>query len=168
MVVGWIVAALVLGLIELLTVDFFFLTLALASLVSGVFALLGVPLWGQIVIFGVVSVIFLLTLRPWAKKHLSKTTPNIDTNVRGLVGKSAIVTQALVGPAGRIRLEGEEWSARIQSPPEELPSAREASAFPVGSQVRVVAIEGATAIVGPLAESIPPPPDSVPPEANDK
>lgn len=148
----WVGAALVLGIIELVTVDLFFLTLALAALAGGVTAGFGAALWVQFTVFVVVSILLLAFVRPWARGLLARSTPNIATNAQGLVGKHAVVTAPLVGSEGRVRLEGGIWSARSQ----------DARVFPVGSQVTVVAIEGATAVVGPLDEPVPVPSDQQP------
>ncbi len=148
----WVGAALVLGIIELLTVDLFFLTLALAALAGGIAGLFGAPVLVQFVVFGVASVLMLLFVRPWAKGLLAKSTPDIATNAQGLIGKHAVVTAPLVGGEGRVRLEGGIWSAR----------SFDSTVFPVGSQVTVVRIEGATAVVGPYFDNVPVPPDSEP------
>lgn len=154
MAIGWFVAALILGIAELLSVDLFFLTLALASVAGGVGALLGLSIPLQILVFALASLLLLIFIRPWAKRQLQRSTPDIDTGARGLVGKTAVVTNALLGPAGRVRLEGSEWSARGQ----------DGRVFQAGTEVRVVAIDGATAVVGPLEEQVQVPPDSEPPE----
>lgn len=153
---AWIIGALVLGLVEILTVDLFFLTLALAALITGLTAFAGVPLWGQIAVFVVVSALLLWLARPWAKNLLERSTPQVATNAQALIGKTAVVTHAFGPGTGRVRLMGEDWSARGQH----------GERFPVGTTVRVVEIAGATAVVGPVSEHVPTPPDSVPPEAD--
>lgn len=148
----WVGAALVLGIVELLTVDLFFLTLGLAALAGGIAGLLGASVLVQFIVFGVASVLMLLFVRPWARGLLEKSTPDIATNAQGLVGKHAIVTAPLVGSGGRVRLEGGIWSAR----------SADSTVFPVGSQVTVVRIDGATAVVGPYFDHVPVPPDTEP------
>ena len=154
MIVAWFAAAIVLGIVEVLSVDLFFLTLALAALGGGVTAVLGFPLWVQLVVFVVASLLLLLFIRPWAKRQLERSTPRIDTNARRLVGMTALVTAALQGTEGRVLLDGGEWSARGQG----------GRQFPVGTRVRVVEIDGAPAVVGPEDEYVPVPGDSQPPE----
>lgn len=149
----WIGAAVLLGIIELLTVDLFFLTLALAALAGGAAGAAGASVTMQIAIFAGVSVLLLVFVRPWAKRLLDRSTPDIATNAQALVGKHAVVTAPLVGSDGRVRLEGGVWSAR----------SRDGKVFPVGSQVTVVAIDGATAVVGPYDTTVPTPPDTAPP-----
>lgn len=137
MTIAWISAALALGIIELFTLDLFFLALAISAGAAGATAFLGGPLWLQVVVFGLISLILLFLIRPWAQQKLARTTPNIETNARGLIGKPAMVTTSLLGPAGRIRLDGQEWSAK----------GLDGAVFPAGTEVRVVAIEGAIAVV---------------------
>ena len=146
----WIGAALVLGIIELVTVDLFFLTLGLSALGSGIFALIGLPLWSQIAFFVVSSALLLAFVRPWARDLLERSTPDLATNAQAYVGKPAVVTAPLAGGSGRVKIGGEDWSARGQDGP----------TFPVGSKVRVVRIDGATAVVGPFDEVVPTPPDT--------
>lgn len=150
----WVGVALVLGILELLTVDLFFLTLALAALAAGGVGAFGFGLGVQIAVFVGSSLLLLLLVRPWAKNLLLKSTPEAPTNAQAYIGKSAVVTAQLIGDDGRVRIGGEDWSARGQ----------EGRTFPVGSDVRVVRIDGATAVVGPLDEHVPVPPDSVPEE----
>ncbi len=152
MAIAWIIGGIVLSILELFTLDLFFVTIGIAAFGAGLAAFLGAPIWLQVAIFAVIAIALLFGVRPWARRQLKKTTPDIDTNVRGLIGKTAIVTKPLVGPGGRVRLEGEEWSAR----------GKRGSVFAVGSEVKVVQIEGATAVVGPLEEDVAVPPDSVP------
>lgn len=148
---AWLVAALVLGIIEVLTVDLFFIMLALAALVAALSAALGLPLIGQILVFAVFSVILLLLVRPWAKEHLRHSTPDVRTNAQALVGREAVTLTRVSGADGRVRLAGETWSAR----------STDGSEVPAGTPVRVVSIDGATAVVGPLDQVVPPPPDQV-------
>lgn len=135
--VWWVIAAVGLGIVELLTVDLIFLMLALAALCAALASALGAPLIVQVAVFAVASVILLFLVRPWAKAHLARSTPNVQTNAMSLVGMKAVVTQALEGDNGRVRLDGEIWSARTAT----------GMYLPVGTHVVVTSIDGATAIV---------------------
>lgn len=140
--IPWVGAALVLGIVEVFTVDLFFLTLSLAAVGAGIAAVAGFNIWVQVVVFIILSLVLLVLVRPWARGLLARSTPNIETNAQGLVGMEAVVTAPLKGPSGRVLLQGEQWSAR----------GEKGRSFPVGSVVRVVGIEGATAVVGPKQE----------------
>jgi len=85
---------------------------ALGSLGAMIVSFFGGQLWLQIVIFFVVSTVFLLSLRPLAKKYF---TPRIvKTNVDSVVGAQGRVLDAIdnVAAKGRVKLGGMEWSAR--------------------------------------------------------
>ena len=136
--VVWAVVAVLLAVGEIFTPGLFFLgPIALAALASTVVAALGGAIWLQIVVFGVGSFAAVGLLRPIARRHL--TMPHaIRTGAAALEGAKAIVLQRVDGRGGRVKIGGEEWSARSYIPDE---------AFDVGTEVEVVQIQGATALV---------------------
>lgn len=134
----WLGGALVLGVVEMLTVDLIFLMFAGGALGASVASLLGAPVWGQVITFVALAALLLGALRPWALARMKHATPRTVTNVAAHVGRSAEVVDEVTDRAGRIKLVGEVWSARAAEPGDLLP---------VGSTVQVVRIEGATAVV---------------------
>lgn len=139
----WIGASLILGVVEMLTADLTFMMLAGGALAGAGAAALGVPFWIQVVVFGVVSTLLLVAVRPWAKGLLTASTPETRTNVDGLLGREATALTAVDIRGGRINLRGHEWSARLS---EVDASAR----IEPGGTVRVVKIDGAIAVVAPV------------------
>ena len=136
--VVWAVVAVLLALGEIFTPGLFFLgPIALAALASTVVAAVGGPVWLQVVVFGAGSFAAVGLLRPIARKHL--TMPHaIRTGTAALEGAKAIVLQPVNSRGGRVKIGGEEWSARSYMPDEE---------FDVGAEVEVAQIQGATALV---------------------
>ena len=136
--VGWAIAAVLLAVGEILTPGLFFLgPVALAAVVAMIVALLGAAVWLQLVVFAVASAASLLVLRPIARAHL--TMPRaIRTGAAALEGSKALVLQRVDAQGGRVKIGGEEWSARSYMPD---------AAYEPGTQVEVVKIEGATALV---------------------
>lgn len=132
----WLAAAAILGIIEIGTVDFVFLMLALGALGASAASLLGAGLTLEVATFAIVSVVLLVVGRPWIKARLAQSTPNITTNVNALVGETALVLETTTARDGRVRLLGEVWSARTDGPD-----------LAPGTRVRVLAIDGATALV---------------------
>ena len=63
----------------------------------------------------------------------------VSSNTDGLIGKTGYVTDAVGERHGRIQFSGGEWSARTEGP-----------TLPVGTEVRVDRIDGATAVVSAL------------------
>ena len=75
-------------------------------------------------------------LRPIALRHLKKKPADHATNIEALIGAPAMTLSAITEHDGLVKLSGETWSARSNT-----------GEIEVGSQVEVVAIEGATAVV---------------------
>ena len=134
----WLGAALLLIAIEVMTVDLVLLMFAGGAIAAGIANVLGAPLQLQIVVFAVVSVLLLVSLRPWLLRHLRDRVPLVETNTAAQVGRAAIVVQEVDVHGGRVKLSGEVWSAR---------AARDGVVHPVDAEVRVLRIDGATAVV---------------------
>jgi membrane protein implicated in regulation of membrane protease activity len=136
--IAWAIVAVLLAVGELFTPGLFFLgPIALAAVAATVAAALGAAVWVQILVFGIGSFAAVGLLRPIARRHL--TMPHaIRTGAAALEGAKAVVLQHVDGRGGRVKIGGEEWSARSYMPDEE---------FDVGTEVEVVQIQGATALV---------------------
>jgi membrane protein implicated in regulation of membrane protease activity len=137
-VVVWVVIAVVLAIGEVLTPGLFFLgPVALAAGAAALASLLGAGTAGSVIVFIVGSLLALALLRPVARRHIRM--PAISrTGTDALVGRRALVTRRVDALGGRVRIGGEEWSARAYLDGEE---------FLEGSTVDVIQIEGATALV---------------------
>ncbi len=91
---------------------FFFLSLVFGSAAAIVALLLGLDIAGQMVAFGIVSLIAFIVLKRWVKA-VKAHKPNYRTNVDALVGRRGAVTEAIRYPeAGAVKVHGETWSAR--------------------------------------------------------
>jgi membrane protein implicated in regulation of membrane protease activity len=134
----WVVLAVALAVGEVLTPGLFFLgPVALAAGAAAVAALLGAGTVGALVVFIVCSIASLAFLRPVAQRHVR--LPAISrTGTDALIGRKAVVTRKVDSVGGRIRVGGEEWSARAYLEDQVLAE---------GQTVDIVKIEGATALV---------------------
>ncbi|MDO5728905.1 MAG: NfeD family protein [Actinomycetaceae bacterium] len=146
----WIAIAIGLGVIEVLSADLIFLMLAFAALVAAGGSAFGLSFTMQMVVFTIAALVLLLTVRPWGKRILTRHTPNIQTNAQALPGRTALVTELVTPSGGRVRLDGEVWSARSAT----------SENFAAGTRVFVEAIDGATAVV--TRADIPPSPQGDP------
>ncbi|HVU78645.1 MAG TPA: NfeD family protein [Gaiellaceae bacterium] len=137
MFILWIVVAVGLAIGEVLTPGMFFLgPVALAAAAAAIAALLGGAIL-SLIVFIVAALLSLLVLRPIARRHIH--LPALSrTGVDALIGRKAIVTRQVDAAGGRVRIGGEEWSARAYL---------DGSVYPEGSTVDVIRIEGATALV---------------------
>lgn len=135
----WFGGAMLLGIVEIFTLDLTFAMLAGGALAGGGAALLGAPWWLATLVAIAVSGILLLGLRPFLLRTLrAKGEAEPLTNVRALVGRQARALDEVTETRGRVKLNGEVWSARTED---------DAPTIPEGAEVRVVRIEGANAIV---------------------
>lgn len=136
---AWLLAALVLGVLELLTGGTLVLFMLAGGAVAGSLtaAVTENPFlpW---VVFSVVSVGLLVVVRPIAQKH-SRQPLELRSGVDRLLGQEAEVVSAVDGHDGRVKLHGEIWSARAFDG---------TSTFVPGQSVQVLQIDGATALVG--------------------
>lgn len=139
---AWLALALVLGVVEAATVDLVFLMLAGGALAGGGAAALGAPLPIQVITAAAVAVALLVLVRPMAKRRLdeSSNARSLLVGPQALVGRDADVLTEVTRTAGRVRVGGEDWSARLVDG---------ALPIPAGDLAHVVAIDGATAVVAP-------------------
>jgi membrane protein implicated in regulation of membrane protease activity len=130
----WFVGAMLLGIAEIFTLDLTFAMLAGGALAAGLVAVLGAPLWGSIATFAIVSAILLFVLRPALLRHFKGV--GVSTGSAALVGRDAVALDPVTTRTGRIKLNGEVWTARTRE-----------GEVAESAYATVVAIEGATAIV---------------------
>jgi len=135
--VWWLLGALILLGLEVLSLDLLFASFALGAVAAAAMALVGVPLLVQVVVAVGVALVSLFGLRPFAKRFLLRGDP-VTTNVDSLVGVGAVVLERVDGRDGRVKVGGEVWSAR---------TLRAGASFGPGTDLTVVRIDGATAIV---------------------
>jgi membrane protein implicated in regulation of membrane protease activity len=135
---AWSIAAVVLAIGEIFTPGMFFLgPVALAAVGGAVAAAVGAAAWLQLVVFIAGAAGSIGLLRPIARAHL-RMPAAIRTGTAALEGAKATVLQRVDEHGGRVRIGGEEWSARAYMPDQVIEP---------GTRVEVVKIEGATALV---------------------
>jgi membrane protein implicated in regulation of membrane protease activity len=134
----WVIAAVVLAGVELFTPGLFVAgLLVLPALAAALAATLGAGAAVQLIVFIVGSAGSALFLRPLARSHL-RMPAQLRTGTAALIGAPATVLQRVDRDGGRVRIGGEEWSAR---------AFMDDQVIEPGSRVEVVKIEGATALV---------------------
>ncbi|MEU0519368.1 NfeD family protein [Streptosporangium sp. NPDC006007] len=136
----WLILAVVLGVAEIFTLTTALGLLGGAALFASIAAGLGLPLPLQLVVFIASLAAGVVVVRPIAKRHLMPPSSDRRFGVQALVGKHAYVLREVTGRDGRVRIGGEEWSARAYD---------ETLVIPAGAVVDVIEIEGATALVYP-------------------
>ena len=103
-------------------------------------ALLHGPVWLQVILFFLASLLLLFFTRPVAVKYFNRN--RVRTNVESMIGRQAIVISEIdnLQGIGQVTVGGQEWSAR---------SADDGQTISVGNVVTVKAISGVKLVVAP-------------------
>lgn len=137
----WVLAALVLFIIEVFTTGFAIICLSIGALGGAIVALVDGSLEMQFVAFAIASFIALIAVRPLLKRLILKNDKEVATNADAMVGKRGVVCVDVdAEDRGRVMIEGMDW--RAQSVDNE-PLAK-------GTKVEVVAMESITLIIKKL------------------
>jgi membrane protein implicated in regulation of membrane protease activity len=133
----WLIAAVILGLIEAGTAGLVTIWMVFGALAAWLGAVLGLSFIFQIVIFLIVSYVMLITTRPIVKKWLSVKI--VKTNADRLVGETGFVTEKInrIEGTGQVKVAGQIWSA--------VPE--EGNEIEPGVQVQINAIKGVKLVV---------------------
>jgi membrane protein implicated in regulation of membrane protease activity len=138
----WLAVILIFVIIEVVTVDFTSLMLAVGSLGGLVASLFRLPFWLQVVIAAVIALLLLLTVRAPLKRLLRRGGDRTKSNVDALIGQTATVVLDFNGKPRLGKLaNGETWT--VQRAETTQPALKE------GDHLVVTAINGSTAIVAP-------------------
>lgn len=134
----WLIVFVVCIIAEIISMGLTTIWFAGGALVAAVVAAIGAPLWLQIALFAVVSLVLLYFTRPIAVKYFNKD--RVKTNAESLVGKQAIVISEIdnLQGIGQVTVGGQEWTAR---------TTEEGITLPVGSVVIVRSISGVKLMV---------------------
>ena len=138
----WLALSIGLGVAEMFSLDLILAMLAAGAVIGMVAALLGLPVFVQILAALAASTAMLAFVRPAFVKRLHGG-PELSLGHGKLVGTRGLVTEEITGLApGRIKAGGELWTA--------LPYDENLRIAP-GETVEILQIKGATAYVPPVA-----------------
>lgn len=150
----WLVLILVFVIIEMLTLDFVFLMIAVGSVGGLLSGLVGAPWWLQLIIAAILSVVLIFFIRPPLLRALKRGGDPAKSNVAALIGMGGLVVSTVSRTGGQVKLAvGETWTARLATAAPTAPGAAAPADLVPGEHVIVVAIEGATAVVAPAPVS---------------
>ena len=142
--VFWLALILVFLVIEVLSLSFVFLMLAVGSLGGLVAGLLGAPWWVEFIVAAVLSLILLFLVRPPLLRLTHRGADPARSNIDALLGTAGTVVIAFQEGRGQVKLaNGETWTARLPH--------HQTNALVEGDRVQVDSIDGATAIVSPVS-----------------
>ena len=137
--VVWLVFAIIMFVIEVVTTGLATLWFAVGALVAMVMDLCGAPFVAQIAVMAGVSIVCFVLCMIWVKPKLeSLRKKNIQrTNADRLIGREGVVIVPLnqTEGKGQVKIDGQVWSAKADSDIAE------------GIKVTVKAIEGVKLVV---------------------
>ncbi|MGP5389723.1 NfeD family protein [Glutamicibacter arilaitensis] len=132
----WLALFLLLAIIEMLSLDLYFIMLGVGALGGVAVALLNGPMWLQVLVFCLISLLMIFLVRPIAVKHLRKSPEGFRTNIERLIGADALILEPTSRMSGSAKIRGEIWTARADA---NVPSMNP------GTYAVVSRIDGATA-----------------------
>ena len=133
----WMGAAVVLLLIEILTLGLTSIWFAGGAVLAAVTAFVGGPLLLQLAVFIAVSCLLFFFTRPLAQKYLNSSVKK--TNVEALIGQHGIVRETIDNfqGKGKVYVNGMDWSAKSLHDEE----------IPEGTEIVIHKIQGVKLIV---------------------
>jgi membrane protein implicated in regulation of membrane protease activity len=133
---GWAVIGTLLLCAELFAIDaqFYLIFIGAGAIVVGLIGLAGIdfPIWAQWLLFAVLSITAMLTVRRHLYERLrSQTTARVDTDVN----RHVLIPQELApGRSSRVEYRGSGWTAVNIGD----------QVIPAGSEVRIDSVDGLT------------------------
>ncbi len=132
MTLMWLVALILFGIAEAVTVGLVSIWFAAGAAVAMIVSALSGPIWLQVLLFLMVSVVLLALLRPFVNRV---SNPNKQpTNADRHIGQQALVIEEInnLAETGAVKLDGVVWSARSEH----------GEIIPVGQLIEVKRIAG--------------------------
>ena len=111
----WLSAGIILAILEVFTPGFFIVGIGVSMAITALFSAMGLPFWVQLLVCGVMILIFFLLVRPLVMK-----IPHSDSKKTGtaaLMGEEGIVVETITRiEGGRVKVGGEVWKAKSDEP----------------------------------------------------
>lgn len=142
MTIFWSAAIAVFLAIEGVTAGLASIWFAIGSAAALAAALLGAPLWLQLLLFAAVSGVTLYFTRPLAKKYVNAKA--VPTNSDRLIGMTGVVSERIdnLEGSGLVAIDGKTWTARSSN----------GCVIETGTRVTALEISGAKLIVEAVRE----------------
>ena len=114
----WLIAAVVLGLIETATFGLVCIWFCIGAVIASIVSVFTENMAVQIGVFIITSAILFLCTRRFVNRFLNKE--KVATNADSIIGQKGIVTEK-IDPAlntGRIKVKGQSWAVKSDVPME--------------------------------------------------
>jgi membrane protein implicated in regulation of membrane protease activity len=138
-VAWWLAAGILLAIGEVIVPGVFLIFLAIAAAITGIaaIALPDLPLAAQLISFAVWSGVTVAIGKRWYRDYpIESADPKLNDRAARLIGEVVVVSDAIVGGEGRVRIGDGTWSAHGPD-------------LPAGASARIVGVAGSTLLVEP-------------------
>ncbi len=125
----FLIVAIVAFVLEMFTPAMFFLSVAIAALITAFAAIWNPDIHILIIACAALSVLILLFIRPLMKRFMHEMPKGVDFDSE-YIGKIVKVTEEITNTTGAIAVYGERWDARLANP--------EAEPVPAGAEVKII------------------------------
>jgi len=141
----WVVIGIILFIIEIFVPAFLMGSLGIGAFAAAIAAGFGASPTLQFAVFAITMVVVFFLLRPFFNKTLARFDNPAKTGVHALIGREAVVIEAIdnLTNSGRVKIGGENWKALSSS----------GQKIDAGAHVNVQRIEGVTVYVSALQEN---------------
>ena len=128
----WLIAGVVMIILEILLPSAYFLWMGVSAIVVGLlllFALPGMPLLIQVIIFGVLSMVSLVLYKLYKKANpIEKDMPKLNRRGEQYVGRVFTLDEAIINGVGKVKVDDSSWKVR-------------GTDMPAGMKVKVLSID---------------------------
>lgn len=128
----WAATAVICLILELSSGDFFIICFSIGAVFGLLSALLGLNIYGQILLFALFSLLSIFLVRPVALRYLHRNEEQRVSNADALMGRVGHVVETVKANGyGRVQIDGDIWKS----------VTNEATDIPAGTRVRVIGRE---------------------------
>lgn len=111
----WTAIAMLCLCLEMTSGDFFLTCIAVGAAVSALSCIISVPLWVQVIIFALTSILSIYFIRPHLVSLIHSGEDKRLSNTDALIDRIGVVSETIqAGGFGRVQIDGDDWKA--QSP----------------------------------------------------
>jgi len=128
----WAAIAVICLILELSSGDFFIICFSIGAVFGLLSALLGLNIYGQILLFALFSLLSIFLVRPVALRYLHRNEEQRVSNADALMGRVGHVVETVKANGyGRVQIDGDIWKS----------VTNEVTDIPAGTRVRVIGRE---------------------------
>ncbi|MGI6233520.1 MAG: NfeD family protein [Prevotella sp.] len=108
----WTLVCVLALILEVSSGTFYIMCFAIGAAVTILIALVGLPLWIQVLTFALATLASVYAVRPFLLKFMHPKGPSRKSNADALLGRTGVVIEPIVdGHSGYVKIDGDEWKA---------------------------------------------------------